>query len=132
MAQTLKTRTIYTGWKRVLLEKPLASTRIFFSIKVLTDLSMGHRSHISFDDPAFYSYYTLDGPMQHFEGKGEGIFQGYMGTKCITCGFNICCNGNIGIIFINTLLPKTNIYWGSVSMFASPFISFQNIVIRIT
>ena len=76
MVQTVKTRTIYTGWKRVLLEKPLASRRIFFSIRVLTDLSMGHRSHISFDDPAFYSYYTLDGPVQHFEGKGEGIFQG--------------------------------------------------------
>ena len=76
MAQTVKTKTLYTGWKLVLLEKPLASRRIFFSIGVLTDLLMGHRSHISFDDPAFYSYYTLDGPMQYFEGKGEGIFQG--------------------------------------------------------
>ena len=76
MVQTIKTKTLYTGWKLVLLEKPLASRRIFFSIRVLTDLSMGHRSHISFDDPAFYSYYTLDGPVQHFEGKGEGLFQG--------------------------------------------------------
>jgi len=76
MAQTLKTKTVYTGWKTVLIEKPLASTRIFFSIRVLTDLSMGHRSHISFDDPAFCSYYTLDGPVQLLEAKGEGIFQG--------------------------------------------------------
>jgi len=76
MAQTLKTRTIYTGWKTVLLERPRASNRIFFSIKVLTDLSAGHRSHISFGDPVFSSYYTLDGPIQQLEAKGEGIFQG--------------------------------------------------------
>jgi len=76
MAQTLKTRTIYTGWKVVLLEKPLASRRIFFGIKVLTDLSMGYRSHISFGDPTFSSYYTLDGSIQQLTAKGEGIFQG--------------------------------------------------------
>ena len=76
MAQTLKTKRVYTGWKTVLIEKPLASIRIFFSIRALTDLSMGHRSHISFDDPAFCSYYTLDGPVQLLEAKGEGIFQG--------------------------------------------------------
>jgi len=76
MAQTLKTKTVYTGWKTVLIEKPLASTRIFFSIRALTDLSTGHRSHISFGDPVFSSYYTLDGPVQQLEAKGEGIFQG--------------------------------------------------------
>ena len=76
MAQTLKTRTIYTGWKTVLIEKPHASRRIFFSIKVLTDLSMGYRSNISFGDPTFSSYYTLDGSIQQLEAKGEGIFQG--------------------------------------------------------
>ena len=76
MAQTVKTKTVYTGWKLVLLEKPLASHRIFFSIQALTDLSFGHRSHISFDDPTFSSYYTLDGQIQHLEAKGEGIFQG--------------------------------------------------------
>ena len=76
MAQTVKTKTVYTGWKLVLLEKPLASRRIFFGIKVLTDLSAGHRSHISFDDPAFCSYYTLDGRIQELEAKGEGISQG--------------------------------------------------------
>ena len=76
MAQTLTTKKVYTGWKVVLLEKPLASRRIFFSIKVLTDLSVGHKSHISFDDPTFSSYYTLDGWIQQLEAKGEGIFQG--------------------------------------------------------
>ena len=76
MAQTVKTQWVYSGWRVVLLEKPIVSTRIFFSIKVLTDLSMGHKSHISFDDHAFSSYYTLDGPIQELEAKGEGISQG--------------------------------------------------------
>ena len=76
MAQTLKTQWVYSGWKVILLEKPLASRRIFFSIKVLTDLSTGYKSHISFDDPAFLSYYTLDGWIQQLEAKGEGISQG--------------------------------------------------------
>ena len=76
MAQTLKTRRIYTGWKTVLIEKPHASRRIFFSIKVLTDFLGGHRSHISFGDPVFSSYYTLDESVQQLEAKGEGIFQG--------------------------------------------------------
>ena len=57
-------------------EKPLSLRRIFFSIKVLTDSTMGHRSYISFDDPAFLSYYTLDGQVQQLEAKGEGICQG--------------------------------------------------------
>ena len=76
MAQTLKTQWVYTGWKVILLERPRVLTRIFFSIKVLTDLSAGYKSHISFDDPTFSSYYTLDGSIQQLEAKGEGIFQG--------------------------------------------------------
>ena len=76
MVQTVKSQTVYTGCKVILLEKPLASRRIFFSIKVLTDLTMGHRSLISFDDPTFASHYILDGPVQQLEAKGEGIFQG--------------------------------------------------------
>ena len=43
---------------------------------VPTDLTMGHRSHISFDDPAFRSYYVFDGQVQQLEAKGEGICQG--------------------------------------------------------
>ena len=76
MVQTLKTKKVYTGWKVVLLEKPLASSRIFFSIKMLTDPTPGYRSLISFDDPTFASHYILDGPVQQLEAKGEGIFQG--------------------------------------------------------
>ena len=76
MVQTVKTRTIYTGWKRVLLEKPLASTRIFFSIRALADQSAWYQSQVSFDDPLFRSFYVLNGPAKYFEAKGEGIFQG--------------------------------------------------------
>jgi len=76
MVQTLKSQKVYTGWKVILLEKPRVLTRIFFSIRALTDLSMGHRSLISFDDPTFASYYLFDGQIQQLEAKGEGIFQG--------------------------------------------------------
>ena len=76
MVQTLKSQNVYTGWKVILLEKPRVLTRIFFSIRVLTDLTMGHKSLISFDDPTFALHYILDGPVQHLEAKGEGVFQG--------------------------------------------------------
>ena len=76
MVQTVKTLTVYTGWKVILLNKPLASTRIFFSIKTLADPAAWNRSLISFDDPSFVSHYIFDGPIQQLEAKGEGIFQG--------------------------------------------------------
>jgi len=76
MVQTVKSVRIHPDGHMILLEKPRVLRRIFYSIKVPTDLTMGHRSHISFDDPAFCSYYTLDGPVQLLEAKGEGIFQG--------------------------------------------------------
>ena len=76
MVQTVKSTRVYPGQNEVLLEKPMVLCRISYSIKVLTDLTMGHKSHISFDDPNFFSYYILDGPVQELEAKGEGIFQG--------------------------------------------------------
>ena len=76
MVQTVKSVRVYPGQHVVLLEKPLVLCRIFYSIKVLTDLAMGYRSHISFDDPKFLSYYILDGQVQQLEAKGEGICQG--------------------------------------------------------
>ena len=59
----------------ILLEKPIALRRILFSIKALTNSTIGLRSHISFDDPAFRSYYVFDGQVQQLEAKGEGICQ---------------------------------------------------------
>ena len=76
MVQTVKSQNVYTGWKVILLEKPLALCRIFFSIDVLVDPAAWRRSIISFDDPSFSEHYVLDGPVQHFEARGEGITQG--------------------------------------------------------
>jgi len=76
MVQTVKSLKVYTGWKRVLLEKPLASARIFFSIKVLADPTSEYKAWISFDDPTFASHYIFQGQIQQLEAKGEGIFQG--------------------------------------------------------
>ena len=76
MVQTLKSMRIYPGQSVILLEKPHVLHRILYSIKVLTDLTIGYKSHISFDDPSFLTYYILDGPVQQLEAKGEGICQG--------------------------------------------------------
>ena len=76
MVQTVKSIRIHPGGHAILLEKPHVLCRIFFSIKVPTDLTLGNRSHISFGDPAFHSYYVFDGQVQQLKAKGEGIYQG--------------------------------------------------------
>ena len=76
MVQTVMSKTLLPGQKKILLEKPLALCRIFFSIRALADQSAWYQSKVSFDDPLFRSYYVLDGPGKYFEAKGEGIFQG--------------------------------------------------------
>ena len=76
MVQTIKSQNVYSGWKVVLLEKPRTLRRIFFSVDVLVDPTAWRRSILSFDDPAFSDHYVLDGPVQHFEARGEGISQG--------------------------------------------------------
>ena len=75
MVQTVKSVRIHPDGHMILLEKPRVLRRIFYSIMVPTDLTMGHRSHISFDDPTFRSYYIFDGYVQELEAKGEGICQ---------------------------------------------------------
>jgi len=76
MVQTVMSKTLLPDQKKILLEKPLALCRIFFSIRALADQSTWYQSKVSFDDPLFHSYYVLDGPAKYFEAKGEGIFQG--------------------------------------------------------
>ena len=76
MVQSVWSQTVYSGWKVILFEKPQVLRRISYDIKVLVDPTAWRRSLLSFDDPTFSSYYILDGPVQHFEAKGEGIFQG--------------------------------------------------------
>ena len=76
MVQTIGCKIIQSGHKKIIFEKPLVLRRIFFSITTLAPPDMWAESRISFDDPMFYSYYTLAGYTKHFEAKGEKIFQG--------------------------------------------------------
>ena len=76
MVQTVQTIMLHTGQQKIFFEKPHVLSRIFFSVQELAPLEAWAESRISFDDPMFYSYYTLAGPSKYFEAKGEGIFQG--------------------------------------------------------
>ena len=76
MVQTLRSITILAGEKMIIIEKPLALYRVFFSIQVFADQAAWHETKISFDDPQFRSFYSLDGSARYFEAKGEDIFQG--------------------------------------------------------
>ena len=76
MVQTIVSFLIHSGGQKIVFEKPRSLRRIFVSITVLAGDSVWRQSRISFDDPAFQSYYILDGQFKHFEAKGEGISQG--------------------------------------------------------
>ena len=76
MAQTVVSLTIPAGQQRMLIEKPQALYRIFFSVRALAPDTSWYQSKISLGDPMFGSYYILDGPAKYFEATGEGIFQG--------------------------------------------------------
>ena len=76
MVQTVRSITILSGEKKMLIEKPRALHRIFFSIQAFADQSAWLETKISFDDPLFRSFYVLDGPARYFAAKGDDIFQG--------------------------------------------------------
>ena len=76
MVQTVRSEIIIAGGKKIIFEKPLVLHRIFISINTLVPPETWCESRISFDDPMFYSYYTLAGFLKYFEARGEGIFQG--------------------------------------------------------
>ena len=76
MVQTVWSETISGGHKKIIFEKPLALRRIFISVKAIASAEAWCESRISFDDPMFYSYYTMAGHAKYFETKGEGIFKG--------------------------------------------------------
>ena len=76
MVQTIQTIILPAGQQKIFFEKPHVLRRIFVSIRVLVPPEAWAESRISFDDPMFYSYYTLAGYSKCFEAKGEGIFQG--------------------------------------------------------
>jgi len=76
MVQTVQTIILHAGQQKIFFEKPHVLRRIFVSIRALAPPESWAESRISFDDPMFYSYFTLAGFSKYFEAKGEGIFQG--------------------------------------------------------
>jgi len=76
MVQTVKSVLIFVGEKKVILERPHTLQRVFFSVKVLARPEAWFDTKMSFDDPLFYSYYSLNGPEKYFEAAGADIFQG--------------------------------------------------------
>ena len=76
MVQTVKSLTMAPGIKKIIFEKPRVLRRIFVKIVAVLPQTEGYKSHISFGDPSFYSYFTITGGHPDFEARGEGIFQG--------------------------------------------------------
>ena len=76
MVQTVRTTSIAPGQKKIIVEKPRVLYRIFFSVQAFADSNMWYQSKISFDDPNFASFFSLNGPAKYFEARGENIFQG--------------------------------------------------------
>ena len=76
MVQTLRTISIAPGQKKIIVKKPKVLCRIFFSIQAFADQDTWYQSKISFDDPNFTSFFSLNGPAKYFEAKGENISQG--------------------------------------------------------
>jgi len=76
MVQTIHSITVLAGEKKVMIEKPQALRRIFFSVQVFADLTAWYEVKMSFDDPHFRSFYALDGSARYFAARGEDIFQG--------------------------------------------------------
>ena len=76
MVQTVRTLSISPGYKKIILKKPMVLCRIFFSIRAFADQNAWYQSKISFDDPKFTSFFSLNGPAKYFEAKGKNIFQG--------------------------------------------------------
>ena len=76
MVQTVGTYLILPEEKKIVLEKPNILHRIFFSIRVIAGEAAWRVAKISFDDPLFSSYFSLNGSKKYFEAAGENIFQG--------------------------------------------------------
>ena len=76
MVQTVSSVIITPGHKLLIIEKPLVLCRIFFSVRVFVSQGYWYESQMSLGDPAFRSYFALGGPVNYFEARGEGIFQG--------------------------------------------------------
>ena len=76
MVQTVFSCKILSGEKRIVIEKPLVLSRIFFSVHRIAEATSWHETRISFDDPLFRSYFVLNGSLNVFKAEGVDIFQG--------------------------------------------------------
>ena len=76
MVQTLISKNLLAGEKIILFEKPSVLCRIFFSVRVMVNGDLSREIWISFGDPAFHTYYHINGSEKYFEAAGEDIFQG--------------------------------------------------------
>ena len=76
MVQTVKSQTIPSQCVVCLIEKPLILRRVFVKIVSVLPRNEVYKSHISFDDPLFHSYFIITEGRPEFEAKGDGIFQG--------------------------------------------------------
>ena len=76
MVQTLISKNLIADEKIILFEKPHVLQRVFFSIRAMVDGNLSREIWISFDDPAFSSYYAINGQEKYFEAEGIDIFQG--------------------------------------------------------
>ena len=76
MVQTIRTLGISPGQKLIIIEKPRALIRIFFSLLVITTATTWYDVKVSFDDPSFFNFYSLTGGKKYFEATGVDIFQG--------------------------------------------------------
>ena len=76
MVQTVKSLMLVAGDGVIVFEKPLVLHRIFVKIVSVLPRSEAYKSHISFDDPFFHSYFLITDGCPDFEARGDGIFQG--------------------------------------------------------
>ena len=76
MVQTVKSLVLVAGDGMIVFEKPRVLHRIFVKIVSVLPRSETYKSHISFDDPSFHSYFIITEGHPEFEAKGDGIFQG--------------------------------------------------------
>ena len=76
MVQTVKSLMLVAGDMKIVFEKPHILRRIFVRIVSVLPRNEAYKSHISFDDPLFHSYFLITDGCPDFEARGDGIFQG--------------------------------------------------------
>ena len=81
MVQTIKTPVVQPQEKIIIFERPRVLKRVFFHIGVAVGDNTWYPAKISFDDPAFLSYYLIAGKSKYIEAAGVDVFQGNIWIK---------------------------------------------------